>query len=55
MHGAGRVNKVAGLKDSNRLQHMCFPVDIAKVLRTIILKNICEQLLLPILCELLTN
>ena len=30
-----------------RLQHRCFPVKIAKVLRTPILKNICERLLLP--------
>ena len=29
-----------------RLQHKCFPVNIAKFVRTPILKNICEQLLL---------
>ena len=29
-----------------RLQHRCFPVNIAKFLRTFILKNICERLLL---------
>ena len=29
-----------------RLQHRCFPVNIAKFLRTSILNNICEQLLL---------
>ena len=29
-----------------RLQHTCFPVNIAKFLRTPILKNICERLLL---------
>ena len=29
-----------------RLQHRCFAVKIAKFLRTPILKNICEQLLL---------
>ena len=29
-----------------RLQHRCFPVNIAKLLRTPILKNICERLLL---------
>ena len=29
-----------------RLQHMCFPVNIAKFLRTPILKNICKRLLL---------
>ena len=28
------------------LQHLCFPVNIAKFLRTTILKNICKQLLL---------
>ena len=43
-------NKVAGLKTwisiKKRLQHRCFPVNIAKFLRTSILKNICEQLLL---------
>ena len=31
-----------------RLQHRCFPVNIAKFLRTPILKNICEQLLLDL-------
>ena len=43
-------NKVAGLKASNiiknRLQHRCFPVKFAKFLRTPILNNICERLLL---------
>ena len=29
-----------------RLQHKCFPVKFAKFLRTLILKNICEWLLL---------
>ena len=29
-----------------RLQHSCFPVNIAKCLRTTALKNICERLLL---------
>ena len=29
-----------------RLQHRCFPVNIAKFLRTTILKNICERLFL---------
>ena len=29
-----------------RLQHRCFPVNIAKFLRTPILKNICEQVFL---------
>ena len=40
-------NKVAGLQPCNfikkRLQHMCFPVNIAKFLRTPILRNICKQ------------
>ena len=31
-----------------RLQHKCFPENIAKFLTTPILKNICEQLLLAI-------
>ena len=43
-------NKVTGFQVSNiitkRLQHRNFPVNIAKFLRTTILKNICEQLLL---------
>ena len=30
-------------------QHKCFPVNIAKFLRTFILKNICELLLLHLL------
>ena len=42
--------KVAGLNPCNfikkRLQHICFPVNIAKFLRTPILKNICDRLLL---------
>ena len=29
----------------NRLQHWCFPVKFAKILRTLILKNICERML----------
>ena len=45
-------NKAAGLKACNfikkRLQHRCFPVNIAKFLRTFILKNICERLLLKL-------
>ena len=32
-----------------RLQHRCFPMNIAKFLRTLILKKICEQMLLPFL------
>ena len=32
-----------------RLQHRCFPVEFLTFLRTLILKNICEWLLLPFL------
>ena len=43
-------SKFAGLKAckfiKNRLQHTCFPVNIAKFLRTSILMNICQRLLL---------
>ena len=43
-------NKVAGAKACDfiekRLQHRCFPVNIAKFLRAYILKNICQRLLL---------
>ena len=43
-------NKVAGLKSCNfiekRLQHRCFPVKFAKILRPSILENICEWLFL---------
>ena len=43
-------NKVAGLQACNfiekRPQHSCFPVNVAKILRTPILKNICKLLLL---------
>ena len=52
-------NKAAGLKVSNfikkRLQHRCFPMNIAKFLATPILKNTCERLLLRIIsraCDL---
>ena len=45
-------NKAAGLKTSNfikkRLQHRCFPVSIAKFLRTTVLKSSCERLLLKL-------
>ena len=34
------------LSIKKRLQHRCFPVDIAKFLRTLILKIVCERLLL---------
>ena len=44
------LNKFAGLEAcklvKKRLQHRCFPVNTEKFLRTPILKNICEQLLL---------
>ena len=47
-------NKVAGPQAKNfikkRLQHKCFPVSIAKFLRTFILKKICERMRLnPVL------
>ena len=38
-------SKVVGLIKAG-LQHMCFPVNIAKFLREPILKNICERLFL---------
>ena len=45
-------NRVAGLQAWNfikkRLRHRCFPVNIAKFLRTPILRNIYERLLLEI-------
>ena len=34
-----------------RLRHKFFPVNIAKILRTLILKNICERLLLTFLAH----
>ena len=44
-----RFNKVADLKACHfikkRLQHRCFPVNIANFLRTPILKNSCKELL----------
>ena len=36
-----------------RLQHRCFPVNVAKFLRTSILKNICERLLLKFISAML--
>ena len=46
-------NRLAGFKICNflkkRLQHRCFPVNIAEFLSTLILMKICEQLLLPFL------
>ena len=46
-------NRLAGLKTCNFLkkiiQHRCFPVNISKFLRTLILTKICEQLLLQLL------
>ena len=45
--------KVTGLQACNfikkRLQHKVFPVDFAKFLKTLTLKNICEQLLLKMI------
>ena len=45
-------NKNAGLQAcnfiENRLQHRCFLVNIAKLLSTPILKNICERLILKV-------
>ena len=50
--GESLFNKVAGLKVCNfikkRIQHKCFPLNIANFLRTPVLKNICERLLLKI-------
>ena len=47
---------IAGLKACNfineRLQHRCFPDNIVKFLRTSILKNICEGLLLNVQKEI---
>ena len=39
-------SKVIGLALKPRLQHKSFPVNFAKLLRTFILYNICERLLL---------
>ena len=36
------------IKLKKTIQHRCFPVNIAKILRESILKNICEQLLLDL-------
>ena len=45
-------NKAAALKASHfikkRLQHSCFPVNIAKFIKTPILKNSCKRMLLYI-------
>ena len=38
-------NTCVGLFIKKRLQHRCFPVNFAKFLRTLILKNSCQQLL----------
>ena len=52
-------NKVVYLQTCNfikkRLQHRCFPVNIAKFLRNPILKNICEQLLLKVTEKFTSN
>ena len=49
-------NKVAGLEtcsfSKKRLQHRCFPVNIVKLLRAPILKNICKRLLLCGYCDM---
>ena len=45
-------SKVAGLRTNKRLRHKCFPVKLAKFLRTPILKNICQRLLLSHLSKL---
>ena len=46
-------NRLVGFNTCNflkkRLRHRCFPVNIAKFLRALILMKICEQLLLPFL------
>ena len=46
-------NKLTGFKTCNflikRLQHRCFPLNIAKFLKTLILMKICEQLLVQFL------
>ena len=43
-------NNIAGLKAcrfiKKRLQHICLPIKYVKLLRTPILKNICDRLLL---------
>ena len=53
-------NKVAGLQpgnfnQKNRLQHRCFPVNIANFLRTPFLKSIWERLLLLVLAKFLNE
>ena len=45
-------NTFVGVFINERLQHRCFPVNIANFLRAPILKNICEQLLLDIKLQL---
>ena len=42
------VSFLIKLQPLRRLQHRCFPMNIAKFLRTPILKNICERLLLRV-------
>ena len=48
------LNNAAGFQACSvikkRLQRRCFPVNIAKFLRTPILKNICERLILGAYC-----
>ena len=53
------INKVLDLQTCNffnkRLQRRCFPVNIAKFLKTSILKNICKRLLLDLIPYALTG
>ena len=49
-----KVSDFGGAKSINciykkRLQHKCFPVNVAKLLRSPILKNMCETLLLMLM------
>ena len=49
------TDKVAGLRPTTLLKkrtwHNCFPVNFAKFSRTPILQNICERLLLQLVCN----
>ena len=52
-------NRLAGFNTCNvlkkSLQQRCFPINIAKFLRTLILMKICEQLLLQLLLLIVNN
>ena len=52
-------NRLAGLQAGNfitkRFQHRGFPVDMVKFLKTSILKDICERLLLNFLIQNVRN